>query len=972
VTIHYAVEIITDATDITDVNYGCVNGIFRFITDRPGYDGEGPVFPVYEDDSDNTNVWYEGWLIKDGLGNPSRQVNITMSGEYGTLSGFSFALHNTTKFWNFCKDNFIYLTNRAVKLYVVLGDKFYQSWTGVIAEYPYNDSQQTFSCEDKFRTIHKQIPPTVISKTAYDDASESADGETIPVLIGEVQYAKVMSLAGISTTSQKIVFAVNPFTNRSEYHTSAAAWKYWISDGSPQYGGAPAGTIGLELITNGLRFPENAFKDLYLRVIIGEGADPEVLTRITYSSETNYGVLWNYTTIYLAEQLPVTPDAFNGDGTTSTEMEQYAYIFSAGTGSNPVKIGGTSKTWWFEVVDASVECVVSEGAVGELIKDSSNRVQLFTYNDVSKTYKDASDIVETITTSSDGRTVIKIVSDVITTSGDIKLLSYIPTTTENGYFCDRIRKHEHSSQAYYFNNTDGSGRISIPLEISNVNPDEYDEMYITADINFTPDVGQTKQWRDFYIEYSFTDIYNYKLKDTIDVGGEYKVGTDTGATATPVSFNFIPNSVYRNGGDTNDEGSLFGTTYEDDSGSLKNASDIFKMPDAIKEMLRSRNIIKKVYCELTFLQTTIPAYPNGIRSFFITVKELAVVGLKVINTLNGDLYTKVKGEPLLDGSNSNTVYRAFKHILESYDGIPSSDIDYSNLPTMRDDWHCGRQILERKSTFDYLNELAKQSYVCIVPKRDGKRLLTSWRDNVDDPTVHNEVVIIRNSIKGMSRTPMSYLYNNFRLRYAWNQASGKFDRVMFIDRIDAPALPSDSDESWKNYVGGLENGSYASSKVLWDTCHASYLKENLLSPQLPTDLSELYWYQDVKLIQPDSGSYQGVDSSAYKYLENLVEWTTRQKETIEYSIPLNETHILLELLDPVIVSDPLITNNVQRTGWVTDITIDTKEDIVNLKLMLEPYDIDTLSSGLIVERGTTLNIDTITETGTNADTVTES
>ena len=124
-TIHYAVEITTDTTG-TDVTYGLVAGVFRFITDRPGYAGT-PTYPTWEDTTNNTNVWYEGWLLKDGLSSPSRRVDISQTGDYGTNSGFNFTIRNDTKFWEFIQTNDIWLTNRSVKFYVIIDNVFYQA-----------------------------------------------------------------------------------------------------------------------------------------------------------------------------------------------------------------------------------------------------------------------------------------------------------------------------------------------------------------------------------------------------------------------------------------------------------------------------------------------------------------------------------------------------------------------------------------------------------------------------------------------------------------------------------------------------------------------------------------------------------------------------------------------------------------------------------------------------------------------------
>jgi len=113
--IHYAIAIFTAST-LTNTAYGLVSGVFRFVTDRPQYDGS-TVIPTYGageintltgDDRGGTSetaVFYEGFLQKQGItGNPSRSIDISTAGSYSTDSAFQFTLRNDLKFWNFLQD----------------------------------------------------------------------------------------------------------------------------------------------------------------------------------------------------------------------------------------------------------------------------------------------------------------------------------------------------------------------------------------------------------------------------------------------------------------------------------------------------------------------------------------------------------------------------------------------------------------------------------------------------------------------------------------------------------------------------------------------------------------------------------------------------------------------------------------------------------------------------------------------------
>ena len=102
-------------------------------------------------------------------------------------------------------------------------------------------------------------------------------------------------------------------------------------------------------------------------------------------------------------------------------------------------------------------------------------------------------------------------------------------------------------------------------------------------------------------------------------------------------------------------------------------------------------------------------------------------------------------------------------------------------------------------------------------------------------------------------------------------------------------------------------------------------------------------------------------------------WLSRQKDYVDYSIPLTEDNLSsVELMKLVRFKDAIYTDDEYYTGWVTSLEYDTKNDKINLRVMLAPLQMQTVGGdGLIIERGILLNDITVTETGTNTDTVTE-
>jgi hypothetical protein len=104
-----------------------------------------------------------------------------------------------------------------------------------------------------------------------------------------------------------------------------------------------------------------------------------------------------------------------------------------------------------------------------------------------------------------------------------------------------------------------------------------------------------------------------------------------------------------------------------------------------------------------------------------------------------------------------------------------------------------------------------------------------------------------------------------------------------------------------------------------------------------------------------------------------VAWLSRQKQFIGYSIPLTDANLAaVELLKPVILTDVLYTNSQPYTGWINSIAYDLKNSKIDITVLFAPLQMQTVGGdGLIIERGILLNDTTVTETGTNTDTVTE-
>ena len=161
--INYAIAINTTVGGTYDASVGLSNdGYIRYITGRPGYDASPP-YPTWEDTTNNTHEWFEGFLTKNGLGTPNRQIDIEQGGDYASISGFNFTIQNSMKLWKKLQDLYIDIINCDIYVYAVIDDVFHPIWSGIIENDPYTEIENRIECNSNSRKIHTTIPPNQLN-----------------------------------------------------------------------------------------------------------------------------------------------------------------------------------------------------------------------------------------------------------------------------------------------------------------------------------------------------------------------------------------------------------------------------------------------------------------------------------------------------------------------------------------------------------------------------------------------------------------------------------------------------------------------------------------------------------------------------------------------------------------------------------------------------------------------------------------
>ncbi len=319
--------------------------------------------------------------------------------------------------------------------------------------------------------------------------------------------------------------------------------------------------------------------------------------------------------------------------------------------------------------------------------------------------------------------------------------------------------------------------------------------------------------------------------------------------------------------------------------------------------------------------------------------NIQLIGEKEVKSEN--LYVKAVGEQY-SGVGSGSVYGVFKNALEAKNSF--TDVNYGNVQDTRTTWDASRVLQEQTNSKDLIKELAQQSFVGVFTNRKGNLQLSAFKDLISyDYNTEGEFYywawkagvayrtfdssnIINGSIGSVKQTPTSNIYNNIALRYGYSYATGKFrDDTYYVTNVAEYAFPAFGDD----YSKFSNIPDYTSAKISWEHAHSVYVT-NRISKSIDKagSLRDCYWFNKNTL-----------NSSLYFYLVNLTEWVTQSKNKIAFSLPINSDTITIDLLEPCIFNDVLLTGGYDVAGWVTKTNIDSEKMVLNVEITTVPTEL---------------------------------
>ena len=983
--IQYAFRVITKHTvDVPDI--GLYDGELRFIT---GQTETGLTF----EDGTTADGFLNNHLIDEPIKSPSRKIDISTGGAFNSLNSCTVTINNVRNWIQNALSNEVFLINTEIQVYIVIDSVMYSIFGGVLNDIRYNEKFVVFECKDRNELTFKQVPEDESSQLAtgeiaYAKLKKSVGGDAIAInsfyainyyqdtyngklyphldlqinqeflnKYGQNNPSQIGSMAGLFINPRKFGSLES---DNEEGNSIKILWNY-----AATFNQFTPNTFAITIVISA------PFDDILSENMIGNSgfSSPQTLS--------------NSPTLFNLDEIPTkyvfdifefsTKYYLSGRAVDSIERDEngkpIVYIYNENLDDGSVNSNPWTK------VDGSVAVNNSTENPYITLLNNTSDITVSTYEQVRfkdcrfKFHDSPANIGEGTFADTTGER-LKITSF----KEDFRPWQNGAEFIDGDYTTSAIRDGSGNIQGarcYMTPQTDGvttelGNGIMIDLEIpDSFNFSEWDSVYL----------GWGMQW-DFQLNSASTTAQNVEFNfDTLDVSKQYQLvgGAEvvlknfvlpptnrlTMLMTTDEDGGQVPTQLYSDGiqqysdyfgrvifspfmeyNPTIIEGKqLFSSIFKIGTDPISGTTNGYiSFEQDLKNNMKLENdftVIDSNGKKRMYLYPRIDPFeqsPTDRFALFYQIYDLHLICEKEISS--DELYIKIKGEKF-QGENipADNVYNTFRLLIEDYNDL-GVNINYTNLPLRRSNWDCARIVSSTISSKELLKDLAQQSFVGIYTNRKGELELDAFREDNDDKSswVHDNSIIINKSIKSVKSTNVSKIYNDIKLKYNKNYATDKFTKdyyVTGVDKDDFSVIDAD-------YSAFSDIPSYADANTFWNRGHQTYLRNGISQP-LPKSLAECNWYRNLR--EFDENNSGVTNSSVHFYLENLVEWVTRAKNVINYSIPLNSDTIKIELLDRVSFNDLLITGDIPIDGWITMVGINTKDSVIDIEITTIPDDI---------------------------------
>jgi hypothetical protein len=263
--------------------------------------------------------------------------------------------------------------------------------------------------------------------------------------------------------------------------------------------------------------------------------------------------------------------------------------------------------------------------------------------------------------------------------------------------------------------------------------------------------------------------------------------------------------------------------------------------------------------------------------------------------LNGFSFTSVEElfdntQPfnyISDDENTNTYPKMIEELVGTKDNIIG-----------RDTWVTGKYIDTPTPRHNLLTKMMKQGFVAGTINRFGNYSFKSFLEDNSGPThLHDDDIIITDSIGAFTMTPIEKVYNEFNIKWNYSPVLKEYKNELVIKDVKEDFFPPEAGD-WTSFVSGIPN--YSNAKDYWNLCHIAYLTNKTIN-KAPSDRTELEWAVDDSENKPLSLGRQTNDV----VLDATVDFEVGSTAFLHWDEPLligNTVTLMTEGVDdPVVV-----------------------------------------------------------------------
>lgn len=832
-TINYAIELNLDDDTIDNPEFGIVRGVLRAVTGTPGYNGNGP-YPIYDNTgTTNTDVWYEGIILRDGLSAPSTSIDIIEGGNYATLSGFNFNLNNTMDLGQWLTKLNI-LQYKKVKFYVIIDDVFYYRWSGIVDTFNYTDTTFLINCVSDFKKLHKSIPtsnnsnlpgaytiennsyiPVSIGnlKTAsgttaissggtYENNGLYDTGYTIVDSPGGTQYKTFLPIVGVTNAGEYTIgLASSSITSRNSEYDITTDW----------FVGAKINVVGYEDI-----------KGVVLRTEKIEG-NPKLL-KIFIDRDLPNAEIDAYLNIYqdasiqlistkpIYQYLTNRPLGSNSDN-RAKDLNGFKLV-SDDVSQDNIYLSPLNT----EYDKYSIDNTGFPGFKTSYISDpNSNNIEYNEYVSPDRLgLKYSYQYLDTAFLPGTGylQNLSEVKQQIL--DSDSTVLNYDDVSVDIGepvsVVGNTLRSTEKTSgvtTSRYFNNIQWEYPIDtiykMKGKLGNLIPNFVSTLKLQGGF---PD-NITLPYFDVTVDLSVVPIgYDRPLETkakSVNLVTNRRVTVQDTETPTYYHMYFTEDFMHPIQDDTNIVDNLY---YYDKEFDLIDDLIITNTETAIKSVL--------VQLDVSVLMT------QGLQGAFnipygITQYIHKVGSSTFRNVEFSSLACSIRGETTENNSEMLSRYgydfvqtppSVIEYIMRVYDGMTDDDIEYNSFKELHDSlfvvgprpyrnnvalysYYLARQWKESEKTIKSIIDICTLFFLCIVPDINGKRKIVSWLDKSEEQAVatHDADIIIRDSLSSIQSSTISRISNVLNTEYDYNNSTGKYTKSVTFDKFNEDEFP---------------------------------------------------------------------------------------------------------------------------------------------------------------------------------------